>query len=139
MDTEAETGRTLITSSLQALGWENEPHSITEQRGFTLPNMAEIIGKFGHADRLRNAVNELQSLLYSTAPVAEQTRIVAEVERRSSVMMELAAVVSADSNKSHDSVLQHATRLRQSILQRAFTGGLCEPNRIHYDQEQDAR
>ena len=49
-------------------------------------------------------------------PLAEQTRIVAEVERRLSVVEELEAVVSAN--------LQRATRLRQSILQKAFTGNL---------------
>lgn len=49
-------------------------------------------------------------------PVAEQTRIVAEVERRLSVVEELESVVSAN--------LQRATRLRQSILQKAFTGKL---------------
>ena len=35
---------------------------------------------------------------------------------------ELVAVVSANADKSRDSVFQHATRLRQSILQKAFTG-----------------
>ena len=50
-------------------------------------------------------------------PLAEQTRIVAEVERRLSVVEELAAVVSAN--------LQRATRLRQSILQKAFSGRLA--------------
>jgi type I restriction enzyme S subunit len=49
-------------------------------------------------------------------PLAEQTRIVAEVERRLSVVEECEAVVSAN--------LQRATRLRQSILQRAFCGKL---------------
>jgi type I restriction enzyme M protein len=29
-------------------------------------NVNEIIGKFGGADQLRNAVNQLQSLLYAT-------------------------------------------------------------------------
>ncbi|MGN6643559.1 MAG: hypothetical protein ACTHKU_11235, partial [Verrucomicrobiota bacterium] len=52
-------------------------------------------------------------------PLAEQTRIVAEVERRLSVVEELESVVSAN--------LQRATRLRQSILQKAFTGELL-PN-----------
>jgi len=52
-----------------------------------------------------------------TSPLlAEQTRIVAEVERRLSVVEELEAVVSAN--------LQRATRLRQSILPKAFTGEL---------------
>ena len=41
---------------------------------------------------------------------------VAEVERRLSVVAELESVVSAN--------LQRATRLRQSILQKGFTGQL---------------
>jgi type I restriction enzyme S subunit len=49
-------------------------------------------------------------------PLAEQARIVAEVERRLSVVEELESVVSAN--------LQRAVRLRQSILQKAFTGQL---------------
>jgi type I restriction enzyme, S subunit len=48
--------------------------------------------------------------------LAEQTRIVAEVERRLSVVEELQSVVTAN--------LQRAARLRQSILQKAFTGEL---------------
>ena len=51
-------------------------------------------------------------------PLAEQTRIVAEVERRLSVVEELEAVVSAN--------LQRATRLRQSIFV-AFRGVGVEP------------
>ena len=47
-------------------------------------------------------------------PLAEQTRIVAEVERRLSVVDELESVVTAN--------LQRAIRLRQSILARAFSG-----------------
>jgi len=46
----------------------------------------------------------------------EQERIVAEVERRLSVVEDLSALVTAN--------LQRATRLRQSILQKAFTGEL---------------
>lgn len=49
-------------------------------------------------------------------PLAEQLRIVAEVERRLSVVEELEATVEAN--------LQRATRLRQSILQKAFAGKL---------------
>ena len=52
-------------------------------------------------------------------PLVEQKRIVAEVERRLSVVEELEAVVSAN--------LQRATRLRQSILQKAFSGKLTKP------------
>ncbi|MEX0806765.1 MAG: hypothetical protein WD688_26110, partial [Candidatus Binatia bacterium] len=49
-----------------------------------------------------------------TTPLAEQHSIVAEVERRLSVVEELEAVVNAN--------LQRANRLRQSVLQRAFEG-----------------
>jgi hypothetical protein len=45
-----------------------------------------------------------------------RTRIGVEVERRLSVVEELESVVSAN--------LQRANRLRQSILQKAFTGQL---------------
>jgi type I restriction enzyme S subunit len=58
-------------------------------------------------------------------PLAEQTRIVAEVERRLSVVEELESVVTAN--------LQRATRLRQSILQRAFCGKLLS-NDCHADK-----
>lgn len=50
-------------------------------------------------------------------PLTEQRRIVAEVERRLSVVEDLESVVSAN--------LQRATRLRQSIFaKKAFTGRL---------------
>ena len=54
----------------------------------------------------------LKSLPVPLPPLAEQTRIVAEVERRLSVVEELEAVVSAN--------LQRAGRLRQSILKNAM-------------------
>jgi len=57
---------------------------------------------------------KLQALAIPLSPLAEQTRIVAEAERRLSVVEELEAAVNAN--------LQRATRLRQSILQRAFCG-----------------
>ena len=50
--------------------------------------------------------------IVSHPPLAAQTWIVAQVERRLSVAEELEAVVSAN--------LQRATRLRQSILPKAF-------------------
>ncbi|MBX3025800.1 restriction endonuclease subunit S [bacterium] len=52
-------------------------------------------------------------------PLAEQHRIVAEVERRLSVVEELEAAVAAN--------LARAGRLRQAILQRAFRGELVPP------------
>jgi type I restriction enzyme S subunit len=62
------------------------------------------------------SLEQVRGLPIPLPPLAEQTRIVAEVERRLSVVEELEAVVSAN--------LQRATRLRQSILQKAFTGEL---------------
>lgn len=58
----------------------------------------------------------LESILIPIPPLAEQERIVAEVERLLSIVEEQEAVVSAN--------LQRATRLRQSILRNAFNGQL---------------
>jgi hypothetical protein len=81
---EADTCRKYVVPKLQTAGWDNDPHSIAEQRyftddefHFTLPdvlklppislrgNVNEIIGKFGGADQPRTAVSQLQSLLYA--------------------------------------------------------------------------
>ena len=56
---------------------------------------------------------QVAALAVPLPPLAEQTRIVAEVERRLSVVEELESVVSTN--------LQRAVRLRQSILAGAFT------------------
>jgi type I restriction enzyme S subunit len=59
----------------------------------------------------------LAAILFPLALFAERTRIVAGVERQLSAVEELEAVVSAN--------LQRASSLRQSILQKAFTGELA--------------
>jgi type I restriction enzyme, S subunit len=66
--------------------------------------------------RPRLNLGEIRSIVLPLPPLAEQIRIVAEVERRLSVVEELESVVSAN--------LQRAARLRQSILQKAFAGEL---------------
>lgn len=62
------------------------------------------------------SVKKVGNLLIPLPPLAEQTRIVAEVERRLSVVEELESMVSAN--------LQRATRLRQSVLQSGLSGRL---------------
>jgi len=66
--------------------------------------------------QMKVSLGRFSTLAIPLPPLAEQTRIVAEVERRLSVVEELESVVTAN--------LQRATRLRQSILQKAFTGEL---------------
>jgi type I restriction enzyme S subunit len=59
---------------------------------------------------------EIKALPAPLPPLAEQHRIVAEVERRLSVVAEVEATVAAN--------LKRAERLRQSVLKRAFEGRL---------------
>ncbi len=61
--------------------------------------------------------SKFEALHFPLPPLAEQKRIVEEVERRFSVIDELETVVKSN--------LQRATRLRQSILQKAFAGELA--------------
>ncbi len=73
---------------------------------------------------------DLKSLPLDIPSLGEQEQIVAEVERRLSVIDELEAAVEAN--------LTRADRLRQSILQRAFSGKLVSFERsghIHDQQE----
>ena len=65
---------------------------------------------------------DLRNIPFPLPPLAEQHRIIAEVERRLSVIDELEASVDAN--------LKRAERLRQSILKRAFEGKLVpqDPN-----------
>jgi type I restriction enzyme S subunit len=65
-------------------------------------------------------VEDFRRLPIPIPPLAEQRRIVAEVERRLSVVEELEAAVSAN--------LQRAARLRQSVLNRAFVEGFNLPS-----------
>jgi len=64
------------------------------------------------------SMTKLKGLPIPLPPPAEQVRIVAEVERRLSVVEQQEAVASAN--------LQRATRLRQSVLQQVFSGRLAD-------------
>ena len=80
-----------------------------------------FLGPFGQRQVLGNASattlpilnkSRFEALPIPLPPLVEQTRIVAEVERRLSVIEELEVAVAAN--------FQRATRLRQSILRRAL-------------------
>jgi type I restriction enzyme S subunit len=62
------------------------------------------------------SISKVQALPIPLPPLAEQVEIVAEVERRLSVVVEVEAQVEAG--------LKRAERLKQSILKRAFEGRL---------------
>jgi len=87
----------------------------------------------------RDGINTTQLLAMpvSLPPLAEQQRIVAEVERRLSVVDELEATITAN--------LKRAGRLRQAILKRAFSGKLVpqdpndEPASVLLDRIQEQR
>ena len=66
--------------------------------------------------------SRVQEILFPLPPLAEQRRIVAEAERRLSVIQQAEATVEAS--------LVRAGRLRQSILKQAFSGKLVpqDPN-----------
>lgn len=61
-------------------------------------------------------LNILQKVHVPLPPLAEQRRIVAEVERRLSVVKEVESVLAAS--------VARASRLRQSVLKSAFEGRL---------------
>ena len=75
-----------------------------------------MTGKMTGTAIKRIILRNIKEAAVPVPPLAEQERIVAEVERRLSVVEELSALVTAN--------LQRATRLRQSILQQAFSGAL---------------
>lgn len=66
--------------------------------------------------RLRLTLPIFREMPIPLPPLAEQERIVAEVERRLSVVTAVEQTITAN--------LSRAERLRQSILHRAFTGQL---------------
>ncbi len=86
------------------------------------PTRARTVGSVHGIGRPRLNLGEIKAISLPIPPIVEQHRIVAEVERRLSVVEELEADIAAN--------LKRADRLRQSILKRAFTGKLVpqDPN-----------
>lgn len=76
-----------------------------------------VLEKYFTGSTIKHFTGEaLSSYVFSLPPTAEQDRIVAEVDRRISVIQELEAALNAN--------LMRAERMRQAILKRAFEGRL---------------
>jgi len=116
----AETGILKFKSCFpdSVVGFMHDGNPVTTRYiEFFIRTAKEKLAQFAPATAQKNInLDVLQKVAIPLPPLAEQTRIVAEVERRLSVVEELESVVSEN--------LQRATRLRQSILQKAFTGEL---------------
>ena len=80
------------------------------------PTRHRTIGVVHGIGRPRLNLGEIKAITLPIPPLTEQHRIVAEVERRLSVVEELGTIITSN--------LKRADRLRQSILKRAFTGKL---------------
>ena len=90
---------------------------------FMSPNFQKILSRETNATTITTIkASSLISLLIPLPPLAEQRRIVAEVERRLSVARE--------AEKAVETNLKRIARLRQAILKRAFEGKLVpqDPN-----------
>ncbi|HEX8834259.1 MAG TPA: restriction endonuclease subunit S, partial [Abditibacteriaceae bacterium] len=93
--------------------------NVGESRAYLAKRVRTTAGQAGISG------SDLKGLPIPLPPLTEQERIVAEVERRLSVVDELEATVTAN--------LQRAARLRQAVLQKAFTGQLvaAETSELH--------
>jgi type I restriction enzyme S subunit len=78
----------------------------------------EMISKSHEVARKTLNLEDVRAAKVTLPPFAEQRRIVAEVERRLSVVQELEQTIEAN--------LKRAGRLRQAILKRAFEGRLVK-------------
>jgi type I restriction enzyme S subunit len=79
-------------------------------------NSGTVIPKPSETTIQHLPLEKMQILPIPLPPLLEQQRIIAEVERRLSVIDELEAVIATN--------LKRADRLRQAILKRAFEGKL---------------
>ncbi len=78
--------------------------------------VADMTSKSHEVARKTLNLEDVRSAWVAIPPIAEQDRIVTEVDRHLSLIRETEAQV--------DTNLQRAERLRQSLLARAFSGGL---------------
>ena len=110
-----------MDAMLAATGWTVQDDKAFDPTAHTGIALREVSLKSGRCDYLllvnRKPIGVIEAKKKGIIPhLAEQMRIVAEAERRLSVVEELEAVVTTN--------LQRAARLRQAVLQKAFTGEL---------------
>jgi len=79
------------------------------------PSQKAMIGVSGSTAQQAIYIRDIRSLPVPLAPFIEQQAIVNEIDRRLSVTEELETTIETN--------LKRAERLRQTILQRAFSGG----------------
>jgi type I restriction enzyme S subunit len=122
----AETGILTFPASFpdSVVGFLNESLPVTTRYiEFFIRTAKENLERFAPATAQKNINLEvLQNVAVPLPPLAEQHQIVAEVERRLSII--------ADAEAQVDANLRRADRLRQSILKQAFSGQLVpqDPN-----------
>ena len=120
--TPEQLARRQIDAQLAACGWVVQDYKAVDfsaGRGIALREVPLTTGPCDYlllVDRKALGVIEAEKAGATSSTAAGQTQIVNDVERRLSVVDGLKSVVTAN--------LQRATRLRQSILQNAFTGEL---------------
>ena len=106
-----------MATSQDFVNWTPTPAVSSDWLRIVFSTDREALRRFGKGSVHKTIYfPEWLSIYVAVPPVAEQQRIVAEVERRLSVVEELEAVLNVN--------LQRATRFRRSILQRAFEGRL---------------
>lgn len=125
VEDETFTGRTQSFSyMIRGRSWvNNHAHVLratsaitTSYLNYGLAHYPFIPKTTGSTGRRKLTQRGLMTAPLLLPPLAEQEQIVSEVERRLSVINELEATIDAN--------LTRADRLRQSILQRAFSGSL---------------
>ena len=104
------------------VGFVNDcDESLTKFTAFFFQNKREELEKFAPATAQKNInLKFLSELAIPLPPLAEQRRIVDEVERNLSIVQQSEAAIEAS--------LKRSERLRQSILKQAFSGQLIPQN-----------
>jgi type I restriction enzyme S subunit len=113
-------GKPMATSQ-DFVNWIPTPAVTSDWLRIVFSADREALRRFGKGS-VHNTIYfpEWLSVHIALPPLAEQQRIVAELERRLSVIKEIERFVEAN--------LQRAARLRQAILERAFSGRLIKSN-----------